>query len=271
MSRMRGPRSTARSARAAQPPLIIEAIERFVRVLARTGMSPRALTTAFCEACERLPEAFVHERGREMRDMIDAEHALTVWYSDPDFLDSHGAPLALSARGRRASLVALARRVDPALDPSEAIAYLLKVNALRRVGARYVPRGRDLRMRGTGAPVHKRNLRPLLGMLRALEHNGRPREEARAWFEELVENPRVPVRKLAEIDARLERLGGDFARSMDTLMHRAERARRADEPTVRLGIGVYRFDDEPQTADPPLRSARGAQKGRRPKTRLRSR
>jgi len=270
MSRTRTPRNIARSAPATPPTLTIEAIERFVRVLARTGISAHDLSAAFCKACDRLPEAFVRERSREMRDMIDAEHVLTVWYSDPDFLDPQGAPLTLSARGRGPSLAALARRVDASLDPSDAIAYLLKVNALRRVGARYIPRARDLRMRGT-APVHRRSLRPLLGMLRALEHNGRPREEARAWFEELVENPRVPVRKLAEIDAMLERLGGDFARRMDALMHRAERARRGDEPTVRLGIGVYRFDDEVQAADPPLRSARRTGARRRPRTRMRSR
>jgi hypothetical protein len=37
--------------------------------------------------------------------------------------------------------------------------------------------------RGTGAPLHARNLRALLGMLRTLEHNLGPKDKDPAWFE----------------------------------------------------------------------------------------
>ena len=265
MSRTRKARTVARSAGDATPALALEAMERFVRVLARTGLSERELVTAFRKACERAPDAFVREGQRENREVIDAPHVLTLWYSDPDFLDHQGRPVALCLRGPGRSLVALVRRLDPSLDPTAVIGYLLKANALQRRGVRYIPRSRALRMRGTGAPVHERNLRPLLGMLRTLEHNARPLREARAWFENLIENPRIPVRRLAEIDARLDRLATDFARSMDALMARAERECRDDEPTVRLGIGVYRFEAEPQAPDATLQMRRRLQRGARRK------
>lgn len=259
-------RSSARSTGSAPPAAALEAIERFVRVLARTGLSARELASACRNACERIPEALTRQGRREIRKMIDAPHIVTLWFSDPDFLDAHGKPLALSVRGRGPSIAGLLRRVNKSLDPTETIRYLLKANALKRAGGRYLPRGRAIRMRGTGPPLHERNLRPLVGMLRTLEHNGRPHHEARSWFEQLADNPRVPVRDLAEIDAMLDKLGVDFARTMDALMHRAERARRGNEPTVRLGIGVYRFEGESPAADTPPRRRR---RSRRRKARTR--
>jgi len=265
MSRTGRRGNIGRSTDDATPALALEAIDRFVRVLARTGLSAGELASAFRKACQRIPDALVRRGRRESREMIDAPHALTLWFSDPDFLDIHGTPLALSLRGRGRSLAALVRRVDPSLDPTAVLGYLLKANALQRQGARYIPRSRALLIRGTGAPVHARNLRPLLGMLRNLEHNALPAHEARAWFDRLVENPRIPVRALAQIDARLDRLGTDFARSMDALMARAERACRGDEPTVRLGIGVFRYEAEPQAPDATLQVRRRPQR-RKPGT-----
>lgn len=270
MRATRRARKTARSRGAAPPALVLEAIERFVRVLARTGVPARELARAFRDACDRVPATLVREGRHEVRKTIDALHVVTLWFSDPDFLDAEGRPLALTAEGRGPSIASLIRRIDASLDPSEAIEYLLKVNALRRKGARYVPKRREARMRGTGALVHARNLDPILGILRTLEHNSRPRHEARSWFERIAQNPCVPVRALAQFDARFERVATDFTRSMDALMHRAERARRGNEPTVRLGIGVYRFEGEsPTKAAPP--GARRRRQRRSPKAPARNR
>jgi hypothetical protein len=80
-------------------------------------------------------------------------------------------------------------------------------------------------------------------MLRTLEHNTLPKHAARSWFEYIAENPGFPVRSLAAFDERLDRLGMKFLHAIDADMHRRERSRREGEPTVRIGVGVYRFED----------------------------
>ena len=234
---------------AAVPQIVVETIELLTFLFARTGLSPSVLVRLFREAARRVPSSVVREGRRAAREMIDASHVLTLWFSEPDYLDKRAVPIPLRVRGPAPSLATLIRRIDPALDVTEIVLYLLKARALRRVGKRYVPRGRTIQMRGTAAPVHERNLRPLRGMLRTLEHNSRPRHEGRSWLELLAENPLVPVSALARLDAQFDRLGGELARRWDAAMHLAERRRRPGEPTVRLGIGVYRFQSESHQAD----------------------
>jgi hypothetical protein len=81
-------------------------------------------------------------------------------------------------------------------------------------------------------------------MLRTLEHNGRPKRLARGWFEVFAENPRFPAEARAAFDSRLDRRGMEFLQAIDDDMHRRELARKPGEATVRIGVGVYRFEDE---------------------------
>jgi hypothetical protein len=139
-------------------------------------------------------------------------------------------------------------RVDRQLGVDEVLRYLLKTQAVRRTGTRYVPRTRALSLRGARGPDHFRNLRSLVAMLRTLEHNGRPKDEVRSWFEYFAENPHFPARSRAAFDARLDRLGMEFLHALDADMHRCELKGKVGEPTVRLGVGVYRFESEPESA-----------------------
>ncbi len=60
---------------------------------------------------------------------------------------------------------------------------------------------------------------------------------------EVDENPSVPVRALERLDAKLHRYGMNLLRAFDIDMLQEEETRKAGEPTVRLGIGIYRFED----------------------------
>ena len=225
-------------------PIALEAIERFARVLAHCGASPPELAAAFEAACHRIPTAIAAVGKNATPELSDASHVLTVWYSDPQYTDHHGSPKPLPMRGAAPSLEALVHRIDPKLRVEDVLLYLLKVRALRRDGRRFVPRSRSLALRGTGGPTNFRNLRGLTAMLRTLEHNGRPKRLARGWFEVFAENPRFPASARAAFDARLDRLGMEFLQAIDADMHRRELARKPGEATVRIGVGVYRFEDE---------------------------
>jgi len=175
--------------------------------------------------------------------MDDASHVLTLWFSDPAYLDRAGRPLALPLRGAGGSLEALARRVDPKLDVREVLGYLSRRSALRRTGKRYVPKSRILSLRGAGGPDNFRHLRGLLGMLRTQEHNGQPKRRVAGWYEVFAENPRFPIGARAAFDRSLRVWGNKVLYRADAEMHRYERARKRGERTVRMGVGIYRFEE----------------------------
>jgi uncharacterized protein DUF6502 len=223
----------------------LEAVALFVRVLARCGCTPEDIAYEVAKACRQVPRSWAPKAMAALREMDDASHVLTLWFSDPAYLDSKGNPVALPLRGAGGSLEALARRVDEKLEAREVLRYLSRRGALRRTGVRYVPRERVLSLRGAGGPDNFRHLRGLLGMLRTLAHNGQPKRRVPGWFEVFAENPRFPVSARAGFDKRLRASGNKFLYQMDSDMHRRERARKKGERTVRIGVGVYRFEAGP--------------------------
>jgi hypothetical protein len=247
-----------REARALDP-TSLEAIERFVRVLARCGSPPREIARAVSRECAKLPRELQAKAASGARELIDVSHVLTMWFSDPLYLDRTGTPIRLAVHGPAPSLAALLQRAAPSLNVEDVRRYLVRAKAIRRVGSRYVPAKRELSLRGSEGPTHFRSLRGLVGMLRTLEHNTLPKRAARSWFEYIAENPAFPVRMLAAFDERLDRVGMRFLHAIDADMHRRERAGKASEPTVRIGVGVYRFDD---TGDPLARARRSRRKPR---------
>ena len=143
----------------------LEAVDRFVRVLARCGCTPADIAREVARACGQIPKSWAPRAMAALREMDDAAHVLTLWFSDPAYLDRRGAPLPLPLRGAGGSLEALAFRVDPKLDVREVLRYLSRQGALRRAGTRYVPKDRVLSLRGAGGPDHFR--KPFLAGLRA--------------------------------------------------------------------------------------------------------
>ena len=256
---MKGRRSkaTASDADIAIQGIAFEAMLRFARVLARTGVSTEQMARAFAKACEQVPQKLVTQARRHTREVIDAAHVLTVWHSDPVYLDADGEPIRLRTRGEGPSLEALIKRVDVSLDLAEVIRYLVRARTIRRSGSGYLPRSRAVLLRGAGGAGNFLGLRMLVGVLRNVEHNSQPKHRARRWFQRFAENPHFPVRARVELDDKLERLA-EILNSLDADMHRAESARRPGEPTVRMGIGIYRFEDgaEPDPQGPPRRVRR---------------
>jgi hypothetical protein len=221
-----------------------EAMERIVRLLVRRGASKRCIQGAFRRAWLRVPPSAAAEGRRASRELIDVSHVLTLWFSDPLYVDAQGNPLSLPLRGRAPSLASLVQHVDPALDPRQVLKPLIQAEAVRRIGRRYSPRSRAVAFRGTGAPLHARNLRALLGMLRTLEHNTEPTEKVASWFEYVAENPRFPVSAREPFDAGLREDAMTFLRGQDSRMLSHERKAKPGEPMVRMGVGVFRFEED---------------------------
>jgi hypothetical protein len=129
------------------------------------------------------------------------------------------------------------------LDVRELLRYFARRKVLRRVGNRYLPKDRILNLRGAGGPENFRHLRGVLGMLRTQEHNGQPRRQAEGWYEVFAENPRFPVSARSAFDKSMRQWGNRMMLRADAEMHRYERGRKRGERTVRMGIGIYRFEE----------------------------
>lgn len=221
----------------------LEAVDRFVRILARCGGAPHDIVAAVGTACRHIPAAWRAKAREAEREIGDAAHVLTLWFTEPAYLDPLGEPRPLPLRGTSRSITALVRSVDRRLDAREALRYLLLTGAVRSTGARYVPRARSVLLRGARGPDYFRTLRVLENMLGTLEHNVRPQRAVRGWFEYFAENPHFPASARAAFDAHVNRLGKEFLYRLDAYMRRREIRRRPGELTVRLGIGMHLWED----------------------------
>jgi hypothetical protein len=232
--------------------IALEAVQRFGRILARCGYDSEEAQRAFKKAMASARTECVADAGNAERELTDAAHILTMWYSHPEYVGSSGTPRALPERGGRPSLETLVREVNPRWSFEDVRSYLVRTRAIKRTGKTYLPRQRNLSLRGTRGPTHFRNLRGLLGMLRTMEHNLEPRRRTPSWYEYLAENPRFPVAALPAFDARLKQILDRVLTEVDSEMLREELRRSPGDETVELGIGIYRFEH----AAPPKRTRR---------------
>jgi hypothetical protein len=235
-------------------PAVRLAVQRFVRVLARQGAAPRAIESEVERICRRLPRSWVDRPNVSERGL--PSHVLTLWFSDPAFLDGLGNPRPLPLRASPLSIEALAQRVDPELDLRYVLRYLQRGRALRRIGTRYVPRNRVVIFREREGATHV--LSGLFGLLKTLEHNALCGPRTPRKLQLFCRNPNLPV---SAVTAFRKRFGGSANRLVvqsDADLYKLECTRRPGERTVRMGVGVYQFEEDP----PPRRNSRKPQRRR---------
>jgi len=222
-------------------PVAEEALERMARVLARCGFAPAETARLFKHICVHLPPALGRHGAGSSTQSDDAAHVLTLWFEEPEYLKD-GQPRPLSVRGAAPSIEALVRRIQPGPRIGAVMEYLLATRTLRRVGRRYVPRAHAVLHRGSPRSQSARSLRILLGLLRNVEHNARPRSAGPSWPEFTVDCPQYPVRLRPAFDIRTDKEVLAMTRQKDAEMRRAESRRRPGEPTVPLSVGIYVFE-----------------------------
>ena len=218
-----------------------EALELFARAFARCGFAPMETALSFREFCESVPLAFGRHGTGSSTQSDDASHVLTLWFTEPAYL-TDGRPRALFLRGTAPSIENLVRRIQPGPSIGAVMEYLLATRTLRRVGRRYIPRARAVRHRGSPRSQSAHSLRILLGLLRNVEHNARPRSAGPSWPEFTADCPRFPARLRSGFNIRAEKEALAMTRQKDAEMRRAESSRRPGEPTVPLSFGIYVFE-----------------------------
>ena len=231
-------------------------MEKFARLLVLNGYSPKLLARDFSKICALLDEPR-HPRDPD-RPAFTAElvHVLSYWYTDPLCLDDQGHPRPLPASGPGLSVAALVRRANPRLDPSGAIATLLRHKALKRRGRLYVPTNRRVVFDPRDATAPARGWLPLEGLLDTLHGNWASGGRAGETLEATAINPAFPTSQLRALKRHLKERGLSFLTEVDSTMRRGEARATESEPRSTIGLSVFVFEDAPK------RQARSRSRGR---------
>lgn len=223
-----------------------EFLERLARILVRSGHSPKALMREFQEICRHMKEPRVTWDPDRLNYVSDLPHVIAQWHSDPQYLDSHGAPRPLPLQGRGPALGKLIRRVLPAADPQRVVQSFIDLRGISQRGELYIPRSRHLVYTAETLSAQAHGLTALLGMLGTLDRNiwGKPRG---ALFERAAMNPNFPVRSRRAFDAAFKPQADTFVWGVDRQMRTYEQRARPGR-TTRLGVCVFVFEN-PNTSE----------------------
>lgn len=233
-----------------------EFLSYIARILVSSGHSPSRLAQEFAAICRGLPEPKREWDPARLNYVDELPHVIAHWHSDPQYVDTRGAPLALPAKARGPCLVELISRVMPRADPVEVLRSLRDLGGLRRVGSRYLPADRFLTFSRQRASAVAHGLTALLGMLRTLDRN-MSGHSANRLLEKTAINPSFPVSALPAFHRQLRKWAAEFIWSIDTDMRRRE-VRHKRGRTTRLGVGVFAFEDSMEPASATMKERRHA-------------
>jgi hypothetical protein len=239
------PRQPSGGAGAPLDPIVRLALQRFIGLLTLCGSTPEAIEREATKTCRGLAQRAPNQALPQ--EWTNIGHALTLSYSDPAYVDARGEPRALPLHGERPSIEALAQRLDPKLGAQQVLAYLERGGAVVRKADRYIPRSRVLIF--SGQPQNARPLTGLFGLIKTLHHNLHLPSGAPGWLELFSRNPRFPASAVEALENRVRKMLARSLVQFDAQMQNREATRDKDEPTVSLGFGLYRFEDDPPTED----------------------
>ncbi len=181
-----------------------------------------------------------------------ATRVLSGWFQDPDFTNEEGEPRALDAKDEQNGFPALVRRYSGDMPTSAMLAELERVNAVKRVGKNkiqllsrsYVPDSGDPEgIRMLGSAVHD--------LLATIDHNHSRNAGERAYFQRVAFNTRIDA-KMAPLFRRItNEQAKQFLESLDDWLAAHELSEQEEGERMRLGVGVYLFQDEPQSGSDP--------------------
>ena len=176
-----------------------------------------------------------------------ATRVLSAWYQDADFCGPDGRPLSLPLEGKRRSFAALVRRYSGDMPPRAMLEELEHVRAVRRT--------RDGRVRiltrsylpGDDDPQGVRILGTAVGdLLATIDHNLDRNRKGPRRLQRSVSKLRLDPRSVPIFRRIAEERGQSLLEALDDWLavHGAE-----EGEGVRVGVGIYLFQDEPVPED----------------------
>ena len=197
---------------------------------------------------------------RRLRDEVDAPHTkqewggahratrvLSGWFQDPEFTDADGEPRDLDAKDEQTGFPALVRRYSGDMPTSAMLAELERVNAVKRVDKSKIHLLSRSYLPDTGDPEGIRMLGSAVhDLLATIDHNLSRNEGERPLFQRVVFNNQVDA-KMAPLFRRItNEQAQKFLETLDDWLATHEHPAQEDGEHLRLGVGVYLFQDETQ-------------------------
>ena len=179
------------------------------------------------------------ERGRQR-----AERVLSGWWADPEFLTAQGEPEVLRLKGARRSFAALCDRYSGEQRTAPILDALLRVGAVRQL-----PDGRlqalsrtcvQVRWDPAGVEAVGEQLRDHCTTL--LENLRHP---TRARFARQVVNAHLDLRHAPMVIGEIERSLQARTDALHETLNDPAHTAPAGAPAMRLGVGVYVFEESP--------------------------
>ena len=205
------------------------------RVALLTGLGRKEIT----RVKNRLASAPTDHESTHQQDRI--ARVLAGWYQDPDYLDSHGQPLALPMEGPSPSYEDLLRRYGGDVPAITIHRELLRVEAVRLSDDdRIHVRRRNYRLDTADPEALTRAGSVLEDLGRTVTHNlyHSPNELSR--FEARASNVRIPTSAIPAYREFLYAESQAFLERVDGWLSDHEVSRDAhDQDSQRLGIGMY--------------------------------
>ena len=183
-----------------------------------------------------------NERGRQR-----AERVLSGWWADPEFLTAQGEPEVLRLKGARRSFAALCDRYSGEQRTAPVLDELLRVGAVRQLSD-----GRlqalsctcvQVRWDPAGVEAVGEQLRDHCTTL--LENLRHP---TRARFARQVVNTHLDLRHAPMVIGEIERSLQARTDALHETLNDPAHTAPAGAPAMRLGVGVYVFEESPPEA-----------------------
>ena len=267
--------------------LASQTLQLVLKTFLRCGYSAHDIgARAAIEAARIAPDVRPVGSGSQI-EQDDWARVVTLWSTEPEYVDENGAPRVLRIRGPAPSIEALLQRVDSNLTADEACNSLLQTGAARRVGRRLAARAHPALVFPPGSPEQSaHHLRVLNAILWNFEHNANLKGRDPAWVERRVTAQTLPASTLtsysleaneramaflAQEDARMERLvktTPSDGRSLRAYLHVIFSAPEHDSPRMSSQSAGSKLGSTKQT-DAPARTVR-AERPRRSASRRRA-
>lgn len=212
-----------------------------------SGLTRKDVQRLLAEPLEALDDGGGERHNRAAR-------VLKAWTSDPDFLDAQGEPLRLTAQDGEINFAALVRRHSGDMPVRAVLDELVRVGAVTRqddgtielVTRAFLPRRSAVdKLALLGSDVGD--------LVTTIDHNiqfgdSDPRFQRKVMYRNMLASDVPAFRQLsaAQAMALLQRLDAWLSARADA----AAAPEFEGKPRVRLGLGIYYFEDDLDEAPP---------------------
>ena len=184
-------------------------------------------------------EAPASDRGRQR-----AERVLSAWWTDPEFLTAKGEPEVLRPKGPRRSFAALCERYSGEKRSAPVLRELLRVGAVRELAnGRLQALSRSctmVRWDPAGVQAVGEQLRDHCTTLLQNLH-----QPTRTRFARQVVNAQLDPRHAPMLIREIENALGVRTDALHETLNDPKHTAPAGAPAMRLGVGVYVFEEAP--------------------------